>query len=149
MTDLSVSSLAFQKSIKDVSSVNQTTTLNIFSKIQCGFRKGFSVVSCLLPMKEKWRQPNNQGGTFGVLLIDLSKAFDCLLHNLMIAKFHTYGLDMSSQRLTYSYLSNWKRRVKQHDTCSSQPKILFGVLQGFILGALLFNIFICGLFFFV
>ena len=149
MTDLSVSSLAFQKSIKDVSSVNQTTTLNIFSKLQCGFRKGFSVVSCLLPMKGKWRQPNYQGGTFGALLIDLSKAFDCLLHNLMIAKFHTYGLDMSSQRLTYSYLSNWKRRVKQHDTYSSQPKILFGVLQGFILGPLLFNIFICGLFFFV
>ena len=47
-------------------------------------------------MKEKWRQSIHQGGTVGALLIDLSKAFDCLLHNLMIAKFHAYGLDMSS-----------------------------------------------------
>ena len=96
ITELSVSSLAFQKSIKDVSSVNQTTTLIIFSRLQCGFRKGFGVVSCLLLMKGKWRQSSYQGGTFGALLIDLYKAFDCLLQNLMIAKFHTYGLDMSS-----------------------------------------------------
>ena len=48
----------------------------IFSRNQCGFRKGFSVVNCLLPMIEKWRESLDQGGTYGALLTYLSKAFD-------------------------------------------------------------------------
>ena len=64
-----------------------------FSKYQCGFRKGFSVANCLLPMIEKWRESLDQGGAYGALLTDLSKAFDCLPHDLLIAKLHAYGLD--------------------------------------------------------
>ena len=41
-----------------------------------------SVVNCFLPMIEKWRESIDQGGTFGTLLADLSKALDCLLHDL-------------------------------------------------------------------
>ena len=67
---------------------------DLFSKYQCGFRKGFSVANCLLPMIEKWRESLDQGRAYGALLTDLSKAFDCLSHDLLIAKLHAYGLDI-------------------------------------------------------
>ena len=58
----------------------------IFSKYQCGFRKGFSTQQCLLAMLEKWKRSIDNGKSFGALLTDLSKAFDCLDHELLIAK---------------------------------------------------------------
>ena len=54
----------------------------IFSKFQCGFRKGFSPQHCLLAMIEKWKSSNDKEKAFGALLTDLSKAFDCLSHEL-------------------------------------------------------------------
>ena len=80
----------------------------IFSRNQCGFRKGFSVVNCLLPMIEKWRESLDQGGAYGALLTDLSKAFDCLPHELIIAKLYTYGVDMPLLKLVNSYLKEDK-----------------------------------------
>ena len=70
-----------------------------FLKYQCGFRKGFSVANCLLPIIEKWRESVDQGGAYGSLLTELSKAFDCLPHDLLIAKLHAYGLDIKSLKL--------------------------------------------------
>ena len=58
----------------------------IFSQNQCGFRKSFSVGNCLLPMIEKWRESLDQGGAYGALLTDLSKAFDGIPHEPMISK---------------------------------------------------------------
>ena len=56
----------------------------------CGFRKGFSVLTTLLPMIENWRESLESGGNFGALLTDLPKAFDCLFHELLILNFiHT------------------------------------------------------------
>ena len=100
-------------------------------------------------MIEKWRESSDQGGAYGALLTDLSKAFDCLPHDLLIAKLHAYGLDTKSLKLMLSYLTNRKQRVKISDTYSSWSKILFRVPQGSILGPLLFNFFICDLFLFL
>ena len=58
----------------------------ILSKWQCSFCQGYSAQHCLLVMVEKWRQCLDNGGVSRALLTDLSKAFDCILHDLLIAK---------------------------------------------------------------
>ena len=58
----------------------------ILSKYQCGFPKGISTQHSLIAMIEKWRKTLDKGGACGALLTDLSKAFDCMKHNLLIAK---------------------------------------------------------------
>ena len=84
----------------------------LLSKYQCGLRKGYSVINALLPMIEKWRKSLDECGTFGALLTDLSKAFNCLPHELLIAKLHAYGVDIPSLKLWHSYLTKRKQRVK-------------------------------------
>ena len=73
----------------------------------------------LLPMIEKWRKFFDAGGAFRALLTDLFKAFDCLPHELLIAKLHAYGVDVPSLILLHSYLTKRKRRVKLSGTSSS------------------------------
>ena len=122
---------------------------NIFSKYQCGFRKGFSTQHCLLAMLEKWKRSIDHGKMFGALLTDLSKAFDCLDHELLIAKLNPYGFSLTALKLVHSYLSNRKQRTKINSSYSSWLEIIFGVPQGSILGSLLFNVFLIGLFFII
>ena len=64
----------------------------LLSKYQCGFRRGFSAQNCLLAMLEKWKSSVDKGKAFGVLLTDLSKAFDCLSHEVIIVKLNAYGI---------------------------------------------------------
>ena len=80
-------------------------------------------------------------------MTDLSKAFDCLSHEFLIAKLHAYGFSLNALRLVHSYLINRKQRTTINTKYSSWEEILFGVPQGSILGPLLFNIFLCDVFF--
>lgn len=121
----------------------------ILSKYQCGFRKGLSAQHCLLLMIEKWKKSVDKGYAFGAMLTDLSKAFDCIVHDLLIAKLHAYGFDNSSLNFIHNYLTNRKQRVKINLSFSAFNKIKFGVPQGSILGPLLFNIYICDMFLYV
>ena len=81
---------------------------NIFSKYQCGFRKCFSTQQCLLAMLEKWKRCVDDIKMFGALLTDLSKGFDCLDHELFIAKLKAYGFSLTALKLVHNYLSNRK-----------------------------------------
>ena len=93
-------------------------------------------------MAKKYRQ----GGSFGAHLTDLYKAFDCLPHDLLVAKLYAYGFYLKPITLVHSYLTGRKQRVKINHIYSSWEEIFFGVPQGSILGPLLFNIFVCNLF---
>ena len=100
-------------------------------------------------MIEKWKIFIDNGGSCGALLTDLYKEFDCLPHDLLLAKLHAYGIDTKSLNLLSSYLSNRKQRVRVGNFYSSWHDILTGVPQGSIFGPLLFNIFLCDLFLFL
>ena len=78
---------------------------------------------------------------FGALPTDLSKAFDCLDHELLIAKLNAHGFSLTALKLVHNYLSNRKQRAKVNSTYSSLLAIIFRVPQRSILGPLLFNIF--------
>ena len=90
----------------------------------------------------------HQGKEYGAFITDLSRAFGCLPHNLLVAKLHAFGFSIESLKLINSYLTERKQKVKINDQFSSWMDILFGVPQGSILGPLLFNIFLCDMFLF-
>ena len=102
----------------------------ILSKHQCGFRKGHSAQHSLIVLFKKWKESVDQGHVFRALLTDLSKAFDCLPHKLLIAKLNAYGFDNNAMRFVYDYLTSRKQRTKTSDTHNSWQEILSGVPQG-------------------
>ena len=96
----------------------------IFSRCQCGF----------------WE-------VLGVVLSDHSETFDCIDHNLLIAKFNAYGFKKQLINFIYSYLTKRKQRMKVNSAVSSWEMLFSGVPQSSVLGPLLFNIYTCDMFF--
>ena len=112
---------------------------------QCGFRKNLSSQNCLLLMVEKLRQCLDNKRSTGIFLTDLSKAFDCLVHDLLIEKLHAYDFEYNAIKLIYSYFKGRYQRVRINSTYSSWSEIIFGVPQGSILGPLFFNTYLLDL----
>ena len=139
-------SKVFEKIMYDQLYEYAETFLN---KLLCGFRKAHSTQHALFRLLQKWQKELGSSGIVGTILMDLSKAYDCLPHDLIIAKLEAYGLDTNSLRFIFDYLSSRKQRTKIGSAYSNWSKVLRGIPQGSILGPLLFNIFINDIFFFI
>ena len=106
------------------------------------YRQGYSCQHVLLKLTDEWRRHLDQNKIVGAVLMDLSKAFDCLPHELLIAKLASYGFDKNSLEFVHSYLKGRKQAVSIKGNLSNFMEILAGVPQGSILGPILFNIFL-------
>ena len=85
---------------------------NYLSPYLCGYRKGFSSQQALMSLIENWKRVLDKKGFGGAVLMDLSKAFDTIKHDLLIAKLYAYGFSKKSLKLLDSYLSNRWHRTK-------------------------------------
>ena len=114
----------------------------ILSNFIAAYRKTYSSSHVLITLIENWKKHLDNKKIVGTVFMDLSKAFDCIPHELLIAKVHAYGFNKKVLTFLYSYLKHRKESVKINDTESFFEILLLGVLQGSILGPILFNLFI-------
>ena len=114
---------------------------DILSPYISGFRKTHSCETVLIRMVEHIKKSLDHGKIVCAILMDLSKAFDCISHKLLIAKFRSYGLSMSACHLLTSYLRDRTQRVKLGNTKSKWLHINKGSAQGSILGPFCYNVF--------
>ena len=80
-------------------------------------------------MLDKWKRSVDSRKAFGVLLTDLSKAFDCLNHQLLIAKLNAYGFSLPALRLVHDYWSHRKQRTRVNRSYSERLVVMVGAPQ--------------------
>ena len=123
-----------------------SSVTNFRSDFMSAYRKGHSTNHVLLSLIEKWKAAFDSNFFREALLMDLSKAFECIPHDLLITKLHAYGFSFETLTFLNSFLRNCKQRVKINNIYSDFLKIFSGVPQGSILGLILVNIFLKDLF---
>ena len=125
------------------------STDNFFSPYLSTCRASYSTQHVLLRLIEEWKTNLDNNFAVGAVLMDLSKAFDCIPHDLLIAKLAANGFEEKTLLYIYSYLENRKQCVKINNINSNFQTIKSGVPQGSIVGPILFNIFFNDFFFFL
>lgn len=116
-------------------------TNKIIPESQCGFRKDYSTSVALVKVIDDIMSAVDKKLNTALVLLDFSKAFDTLNHELLLAKLKYYGLDESSLNLIRSYFTNRVQKIFYNNNYSDQIQILSGVPQGSILGPLFFIIY--------
>ena len=117
------------------------------SPFLCGYRKWFNTQTVDLSLLEKWKNALDKKGFCRGSVIDLSKAFDTINFELLIAKLNAYGFSEPPLKFIYNYLKDWLQHIKISLTFSEWNKHIQGVIQRSVLGALLFNIYLNDLFY--
>ena len=79
------------------------------SNLLCGFREGYGKQHALLRLVEACKKCLDSDRVTGMILTDLSKAYECLPYDLLVAKLHEYGFSLSSLKMIYSYLISRKQ----------------------------------------
>ena len=95
----------------------------------CAYREGHSTQHLLLKLIDRWRKCLDKSGVVGTILMDLSKAFDSLPHDLLIAKLEAYGVSARSLDLMFSYLNGRYQRVKIGSAFSKWLLVIAGTPQ--------------------
>lgn len=108
---------------------------------QCGFRKGYSTGTALANVTSSIIKAQDEGLVSVLVLLDFSKAFDTISHDLLVSKLNYYGFDESSLALVTSYLIGRYVSIKCGSEFSERTSILSGVPQGSVLGPLFFIIY--------
>ena len=119
-----------------------------FSPFLRAYRSSYSTQNVLIKMVKEWKEQLDNNFIVGAVLIDLSKAFDCIPHDLLIALLSAYGLNSYSPSYIYCYLKDRKQCIQKNNEQSEFDTIISGVPQGSIFGPILHNIFFSDFFYF-
>ena len=122
---------------------------NVFLPNISAYRKSYNSQHVLLRLIEEWREYLDKDFVVGAVMTDLSKAFDCIPHDVLIAKLEAYGLGEKTLSYIFSYLRNRNQCVCINDKKSDFQKIISGVPRDSITGPILFHFSINDLFFLV
>ena len=104
------------------------------------YRKGYSKNHVLIRLIEYWKTTLDKNLFTGAVLTDLSQLFDCIPHDLLIAKLHAYGLSFDAVTFLNPYLKDRKQNFGINNIFRAFQNILSGAPQSSILGPIVFSI---------